>query len=111
MKDGAESPGSLADKDMKEIEANIQKDVLDAKSHPKVSFASKQVSAGGQVTGTLTLHGSSKEISFGIQKQNGKAVAEVKLNQPDFGIKPFSAMLGTLKIKPELTVRLTVPMS
>lgn len=30
----------------------------------------------------------------------------VTLDQRDFGIKPFSAMLGTLKIKPTVVVRL-----
>ena len=29
-------------------------------------------------------------------------------NQPDYGIKPFTAMLGTLKVKPKLRVRVSV---
>ena len=36
-------------------------------------------------------------------------VTVVRLHQPDFGIKPYSALLGTLKIKPEVTVRCSVP--
>jgi len=36
-------------------------------------------------------------------------VAEVPIHQPDFGIKPYSAMLGALKVKPDLVVRCSVP--
>jgi hypothetical protein len=34
-------------------------------------------------------------------------VAEFRIDQRDFGIKPYSAMLGTLKIKPEVVVRVS----
>ena len=36
-------------------------------------------------------------------------VAEVSLHQPDFGIKPYSAMLGTLRVKPDVTVVVSLP--
>ena len=36
-------------------------------------------------------------------------VAELKLHQPDFGIKPYSAALGALKVKPDILVRVSVP--
>jgi hypothetical protein len=36
-------------------------------------------------------------------------VAEIKLHQPDFGIKPFTAALGALKVKPDVVVRVSVP--
>jgi hypothetical protein len=36
-------------------------------------------------------------------------VARVRLHQPDLGIKPYSAMLGTLKIQPGVAVEISVP--
>jgi hypothetical protein len=36
-------------------------------------------------------------------------VAEVKIHQPDFGIKPYTAALGALKVKPDVLVRVSVP--
>jgi hypothetical protein len=33
----------------------------------------------------------------------------VVLNQPEFGITPYRAMMGTLRIKPEVRVRISVP--
>jgi hypothetical protein len=36
-------------------------------------------------------------------------VVELKLHQPDFGIKPFSAALGALRVKPDVMIRVSVP--
>ena len=49
------------------------------------------------------LHGRSREITL---KRTGDDEAEVTLHQPDYGIKPYSAMFGALKIKPDIRVRL-----
>ena len=54
-----------------------------------------------EVVGKLTLHGQSQEIRG---KRTGNS-AEFRIDQRAFGIKPYSAMLGALKVKPEVTVR------
>ncbi len=35
--------------------------------------------------------------------------AEVRLQQPDFGIRPYRAMLGTLRVQPDVLIRMSVP--
>ena len=37
----------------------------------------------------------------------GRQQLDVVLNQPDFGIAPYRAMLGALKIQADVTVRVT----
>jgi len=64
---------------------------------------------GYAVEGELTLVGRSRPVSARVTRAGAQLVTEVRLNQPDFGIKPFSAMFGTLKIQPHVIVRLTVP--
>lgn len=35
----------------------------------------------------------------------------MRVHQPDFGITPFKAMLGALRIQPQVDVELVVPRS
>ena len=98
---GQRSPGTLSAKDKTKIEATMLGDVLHVKKHRKVRFESTQVGEAS-VEGRLELHGRSQKIRL---RRTGDEV-EVTLHQPDFGIKPFSVMLGTLKVKPGVLVRL-----
>jgi polyisoprenoid-binding protein YceI len=61
------------------------------------------------LTGELTLHGKTRPLTVTTRAVDGRQVAELALHQPDYGIKPYSAMLGTLKIRPELKLRVSVP--
>lgn len=111
-KDGRDSPGTLSGGDTKKIEGNIGKDVLHTKKHSEIRFASTAITRDGDratITGDLTLHGKTKSITATATKVGGRWESEVRLHQPDFGIKPYSAMLGALKVQPTVTVKLSVP--
>lgn len=108
MKDGQENPGALPGFAQAEIEKNLQADVLQPKKHPTIRFETTQVS-DVEVRGRLALHGESREVRGQRKVEGTRDVAEFHLDQRDFGIKPFSAMLGTLKIKPEVVVRVSLP--
>ncbi|HEU4536897.1 MAG TPA: YceI family protein [Polyangiaceae bacterium] len=107
------TPSDVSDKDRKEIESNAAKDVLKADKFPEVLFQSTQVTPLGpgqyQVKGNLTLRGQTREIQFNTHSENGRQVADIKINQPDFGIEQFKALLGALKIRPELDIRVELP--
>lgn len=106
MKDGQDNPGALPGFALGEIEKNIVTDVLEPKRHPVIRFESTAVT-DAQVKGRLTLHGKTCDV-VGVRKdEGGKKVAEFRLDQRDFGIKPYSAMLGTLKVKPDVVVRVS----
>jgi len=113
MKDGEENPSSLSDADKEKIAGQIVDDVLHAKEFTKVTFVSTQIrkkgDGGYDIKGELTLHGVKKEISAETIVEGGRQVADVELNQVDYGIKPFKALMGTLKVKPVLRVRLSLP--
>jgi len=108
MKDGAEHSGSLSDSMKGDIQKNLQRDVLDLKRFPTITFEASSVGATS-VEGRLTLHGVTKTVSGRRVDAGGRRIAEFRFDQRDFGIKPFSAMLGTLKIKPEVLVRVSLP--
>jgi len=111
MRDGRESTG-LSQRDFDKIAHTIADDVLEARRHPEIRFTSDEVSIAGEratIKGQLTLAGRSRPLTVEAHKVDGRWVAEVSLHQPDFGIKPYSAMFGTLKIKPDVKVRVSVP--
>lgn len=112
MSHGRPNPGALSDRDLRKIEANIASDVLHVRSHPEARFESSSVTPDGDglvVRGTLTLAGRANDITATVRKDGSQWTTEVALDQPRWGITPYSAMMGTLKIKPEVRVRISVP--
>ena len=109
---------ALSPDDKRAIERNLADEVLDAARHPEIRFtgqaslpaaATEAPPTTCQVRGVLQLRGRSRELAFTAHRSDGLWRAEVRLLQPDFGIRPFTAMLGTLKVKPEVLVRLALP--
>lgn len=113
VKDGHDDPHGLSEADKNKIAGQIVDDVLHASQHPVVRFASTAVTpvdgGGYDIAGNLTLHGVTRPISTRTRLENGRQVAEILIHQPDYGIKPFTAMMGTLKVKPGVRVRCSVP--
>src|SRR5262249_848925 len=111
MKEGVESSATLGSFDRSTIEKNIVNDVLEAKKYPTVRFVSTEVKPEGdgfRVRGDLSLHGRTRSIDLVLAPREGKYRSRVRLHQPDFGIKPYTAFLGTLKIQPDLFVELSL---
>ena len=109
---GRPSPGTLSPRDLAKIESNIESDVLRSRVYPEVRFESSSILKEGEgfvVRGALTLASRTNEIRADVRREGARWVTEVVIDQPRWGITPYSAMLGTLKIKPELRVRVSVP--
>jgi polyisoprenoid-binding protein YceI len=112
MRHGAGAAGGPSARDRHTIESNLKKDVLAADRYPEIRFVSSSVARDGDraiVQGTLTLHGRARPLTVEARRSDGRWRARVTLRQPDFGIKPYSAMLGTLRIKPEVIVEISLP--
>ncbi|MSP61885.1 MAG: YceI family protein [Myxococcales bacterium] len=109
---GAEAPGALSPRDRATIEEHLRDEVLEARRHPEIAFRSTAVTAvpgGFHITGLLALHGRERPLAVVAHRRGDHLVAEIALHQPDFGIQPYRAMLGTLRIRPDVRVRLTLP--
>jgi polyisoprenoid-binding protein YceI len=112
MKDGKELTSELTGDDKEEIEGQIIADVLNADEHPMIRFRSRAVTEcaeGLRIEGEITLNDCSRPVATLARRVRDQYVADLTIHQPSFGIKPFSAMLGALKIKPDVLVRLVVP--
>ena len=112
VRNGVVAFGELSDADKRTIEQNIVRDVLHAERYPEIRFVSEAAQARGDVldvTGTLTLHGCARPVVLSLRRAGRGWTAETRLHQPDFGIRPYSAMLGTLRVQPDVTVRVVIP--
>ncbi|UCH28343.1 MAG: YceI family protein [Myxococcales bacterium] len=110
--DGRDDPSTLSKGDKKKIYDNVTKDVLRIRKYPEIRFESNNIAERGEgfaVEGTLQLHGKSRNIQASVQANGDRWVSEVRIHQPDFGIKPYTAALGALKVKPDVLVRVSVP--
>jgi polyisoprenoid-binding protein YceI len=109
---GAPSPGTLSARDKREINQRIAEDVLDSAGHPKITFHSTRVEpdpVGYRIHGRLSLHGTERAIELLARRRGDRLEAEVTLHQPDFGIRPFKAFGGALKVRPDVVVRVSLP--
>lgn len=112
--DRRDLPDALSARDRAEIESNIAAKVLDARRHPAILFQSRSLAeqeGGWRAEGTLSIRGRARPLVVVARREGDRAVSESVLHQPDFGIQPYSALLGTLRIKPDVTVRLSLPWS
>lgn len=113
VKNGQDDPYSLTEVDKSKIAGQIVTDVLEASQYPLVRFASTSVTqrddGGYDIAGDLSLHGVTRPMNARTHIDDGRQVAEVVIHQPDHGIKPYKAVMGTLKVKPDVRVRLSVP--
>ena len=103
------------DKDRAEIETTMRDQVLEVEKYPEIVFSSTNISAsrlsGGRyrvrIIGDVSLHGAMQKNVWitseaTVDEEKLRARGEFSLKQTDFGIKPFSAVGGTIKVKNEL---------
>jgi hypothetical protein len=101
--------GALSNGDRAQIDRQVAEEVLEAGRYPLVEFASTSVEPaadGYLVRGLLRLHGAEHSIALSARPVGGRLQAEVIVHQPDFGIKPYRAFGGALRLHPDVRVRI-----
>ncbi len=112
LRDGAELSGALSESDRRSIDEDVRRAVLEASKFPEIRFRSTRVADvvdGFDVTGRLALHGHDREIVVPLRRAGDRFTGDVTIHQPDFGIAPYSAILGALRVKADVVVRLSLP--
>jgi polyisoprenoid-binding protein YceI len=97
---------ALDDGDKANIEQTIDDEVL---RRDQITFRSTEVAAadgGLRVTGNLTLLGHTGPLVFDIAVDDGTLTAAGVVRQTDFGMKPYSALFGALRVADEVRVSL-----
>lgn len=109
-KDGTPQPGTLSPGDCQKIEQNIRQDVLHSGRFPQILFEGtlEPLDDDWRATGTLTLHGVANPFALTLKKTSEGYEGRSSFDQRRFGVTPYSAMFGTLKVKPEVTLEVRV---
>lgn len=102
----------VSDKDRAEITKSMNEVVLESAKFPKITFRSVGISNvnGNNLTvnGDLTLHGVTKRIAVPVtvsaSPQLLRATGKYVLKQTDFGITPYSAAAGSIRVKNEVVL-------
>jgi polyisoprenoid-binding protein YceI len=107
----------LTDRDKREIGATARK-LLASDRNPEAVFAATaaafkpDAAGGGVISGTLTLRGTTRPVELTVtQPGPDRYHASGSLLQSAFGIKPYSAFLGTLKVRDEISFEADIDMT
>lgn len=107
MREGREAHELLSPSDREEIEDKLRAKVLEVRRYPNARF--EGLVEGGKISGQLELHGVKREVAGQLAHEPGRDVCEFSLDQREFEIEPYQALLGALKVKPGVVIRICVP--
>lgn len=100
--DGAMKDGRLVEVsagDRADIEKALRDDVLEVARHPRIRWR-----GGMDGQGTLDLRGRSVRLVLPVKVEGSRVRGEVEFAPSLWGIKPFRALLGALKLQDRVRV-------
>ncbi|MFG2006401.1 YceI family protein [Spirillospora sp. NPDC048911] len=106
IREGAGGVLPLSDSDRSEIKKNLRK-VLQADRHATITFRSTAVDGTAEkfsVEGELTIMGRSESLVVGAAAADGRVRGGATVRQSRWGIKPYSAFFGALKLADDIEV-------
>src|SRR5215469_1885207 len=113
--DGTGGVKPLSDRDRREIAVTARK-VLGADRYPEAVFAAgtfmPAAGGGGEISGTLTLRGQARPLRMRVSQTGpDRYHAEATVLQSDYGIKPYTAFLGALRVRDAVDIAVDVDLS
>lgn len=102
MKKGRLDRTGLNKRDMGQIQRTIRTEIFQAQRHGLISFAGKR--DGDRVSGTLEMKGRRAPIEFAVRGEGETVTGRVELRPSRWGIRPYKALLGAIKLKDRVVV-------
>jgi hypothetical protein len=102
--EGSGGAFALGEEEYAAIEQTLQEEVL---SPAPIEFRSSAISVNGSavdVSGELTLEGERRDVAFRLELDDDRLRGSAIVKQSDWGIKPYSALFGTLKVADEVEI-------
>jgi polyisoprenoid-binding protein YceI len=115
VREGTGGVKPLSDRDRREIAVTSRK-VLGVERHPEAAFAASgfepNSNGGGFIQGTLTLAGITRPLKLHVAKTGPESYhATASVRQSEFGIKPYTAFLGALKVSDAVGVTIDIDLA
>jgi polyisoprenoid-binding protein YceI len=101
VREGVGGVKPLTSSDKAEILRNIRDKVLKSREHPTITFRSTSVEGTPEaftVEGDLTIKGVTRPATVRGQVSGDRLTGSATVVQTHWGIKPYSALLGQLKV-------------
>jgi polyisoprenoid-binding protein YceI len=115
VRDGTGGVKPLSDRDRREIAVTARK-VLASDRYPEAVFAAAGfepvAGGGGEISGTLTIRGQARPLKVHVtQTGDDRYHAEAQVSQSDYGIKPYTAFLGALRVRDAVDIVVDLDLS
>lgn len=106
MKDGKLLRNEPGESDKAKIQQTMLNEVLRASDYPELKFVGRMPSVEPPfpVNGELTLAGVTRSISTLLLVRGDKLTAELEITPSQWGIKPYRALGGTLKVQDRIRI-------
>jgi polyisoprenoid-binding protein YceI len=109
VREGSGGIKPLTDHDREDIVQQLRSSkLLDAGRHPTITFTSTEFSGGAEgfeLTGELTIAGSTETVTVaGAVGTDDRVRGTATVKQTRWGVKPYSAFLGALKLADDVAV-------
>jgi polyisoprenoid-binding protein YceI len=111
--DGTGGALPLIDRDRREIGKTARR-LLDTDRQPSATYASTSIARDGDgatVDGMLTVRGRSAPVSLTVVPSGKGWRASTSINQTSFGIAPYQALLGALRLADEMRIEVEVELA
>jgi hypothetical protein len=106
-KDGSLDPATLSAADRAKIGSNIADEILHLDRHPEARFVG--TTHGTTIEGDLTLVGVTRPVRAEVQAHGGRLRAEFTLVPSRWGIPPYRALAGAIRLQDRVVVRVDLP--
>jgi polyisoprenoid-binding protein YceI len=97
---------SLDEDDRANIRQTIDDEILKRADIQFRSTAVERTDGGLAVRGDLTLVGTTRPIAFDLAVDEGRVSGSAVVTQTEWGMKPYSALFGALKVADEVRVEI-----
>jgi hypothetical protein len=104
VRSGSGGISPLGDEEKAGIAQTIDEEVLKGSA---IAFRSNSVKRNGDsvdISGELELARRRRPLTFTLEERDGGLAGSARIKQTDWGMKPYSALFGTLKVADEVEV-------
>lgn len=114
VREGTGGVKPLTESDRAEIVKNIRDKVLHTRSHPTITFRSTSVAGTSEafmIEGDLTIRGVTQPVTVRGRVSGDRLTGGATVVQTRWGIKPYSALLGQLKVADPVEIAFDLALS